>query len=150
MKERILYHACEASISYGSAVYHIAKRYIIKDAGRVKFLRKWWRSHNFTSALADTSLKYCAHKNADRMRNNMYEKLFELAQKSLENLEQKIEGLPAPQVTVLLTDLDHYYVAVNDVDGAICETLKQAKDTKVLRMLTMWKDGCIDLPSMKF
>ena len=84
------------------------------------------------------------------MRNNMYEKLFELAQKSLENLEQKIEGLPAPQVTVLLTDLDHYYVAVNDVDGAICETLKQAKDTKVLRMLTMWKDGCIDLPSMKF
>jgi len=24
MKERILYHACEASISYGIAVYHIA------------------------------------------------------------------------------------------------------------------------------
>ena len=24
MKERILYHACEASISYGNAVYHIA------------------------------------------------------------------------------------------------------------------------------
>ena len=24
MKERILYHACEASISYGFAVYHIA------------------------------------------------------------------------------------------------------------------------------
>ena len=24
MKERILYHACEASISYGKAVYHIA------------------------------------------------------------------------------------------------------------------------------
>ena len=25
MKERILYHTCEASISYGNAVYHIAK-----------------------------------------------------------------------------------------------------------------------------
>ena len=24
MKERILYHTCEASISYGNAVYHIA------------------------------------------------------------------------------------------------------------------------------
>ena len=30
MKERILYHACVASISYGRAVYHIALRYIIE------------------------------------------------------------------------------------------------------------------------
>jgi hypothetical protein len=32
----------------------------------------------------------------------------------------------------------------------ICEELKQNKTTKILRMVTMWKDGGVDLPSVTF
>ena len=50
----------------------------------------------------------------------------------------------------MLTSNDAVYVAVNDVDGAICETLKHENDTKVVCMLTMWKDGGVDLSSHRF
>jgi hypothetical protein len=61
-----------------------------------------------------------------------------------------VDGLLSPQVTVLLTNSDNIYIAVNDLDGVICEELKQNKTTKILRMITMWKDGGVDLPSLAF
>ncbi len=76
--------------------------------------------------------------------------MFAIANAELANLNEKIERLPAPQVIVLLTDSDRFYVAVNDVDGTVCETMKREKDTKVVRILAMWKDGSIDLPSFDF
>ena len=82
----------------------------------------------------------------------MFEQLLQIAKENLTTLNETVdvEGLPAPQVTVLLTANDAVYVAVNDVDGAICETLKHESDTKVVCMLTMWKDGGVDLSSYRF
>lgn len=82
----------------------------------------------------------------------MFDHLIQIAKEKLTMVDETVdvEGLPAPQVTVLLTANDAVYVAVNDVDGSVCETLKQKQDTKILRMLTMWKDGGVDLSSYRF
>ena len=80
----------------------------------------------------------------------MFEEMFQAAADKLAAVTERVDGLPAPQVTVLLTNNDTIYVAVNDVDGAICEELKQDKNTKIVRMLTMWKEGRIDVPSFRF
>lgn len=80
----------------------------------------------------------------------MFEKMISIAKSKLTAINENINGLPSPQVTVLLTDKNNIYVAVNDVDGSICEELKRDKNTKIVKMLTMWKDGCIDLSSIGF
>lgn len=80
----------------------------------------------------------------------MFGKLFDIAKTSLAGVDEKAEGLPAPQVTVLYTDNDYFYIAVNDIDGAICDELKEKNDTKIVRMLTMWKDGGVDQSSLSF
>ena len=80
----------------------------------------------------------------------MFEEMFNIARNKLENINEAVDGMPAPQVTVLLTNRNNIYVAVNDVEGLICENLKNADDTKIIRMLTMWKDGSIDLSSIRF
>ena len=80
----------------------------------------------------------------------MFEEMFNVARNKIANINEIIDGLPVPQVTVLLTDNNNIYIAVNDVDGLICKKMKNAKDTKIVRMLTMWKDGKIDLSSIKF
>ena len=80
----------------------------------------------------------------------MFEEMFNIARNKLENINEVVEGLPAPQVTVLLSDNNTIYVAVNDGDGTICEELKRDKNTKIIRMLTMWKEGGIDLSSINF
>ncbi len=80
----------------------------------------------------------------------MFEEMFDIAKNTLARISEKVDGLPAPQVTVLFTDNDHVYVAVNDIDGLICEELQYKKDTKIVRMLTMWKEGGVDLASLKF
>ena len=82
----------------------------------------------------------------------MVDQLLQIAKENLMTLNETVDvdGLPAPQVTVLLTANNSVYVAVNDADGRICETLKHESDTKVVRMLTMWKDGGVDLSSYRF
>ncbi len=80
----------------------------------------------------------------------MFEQLLQIAEENLTTLNETVNGLPAPQVTVLLTANDAIYVAVNDVDGTICETLVKNQDTKVVCMLTMWKNGGVDLSSYRF
>ena len=80
----------------------------------------------------------------------MFEQLLQIAKENLTTLNETVDGLPAPQVTVLLTANDTVYIAVNDVDGTICETLVKNQDTKVVCMLTMWKDGGVDLSSYRF
>ena len=62
VKERILYHACEASISYGNAVYHIAQAilYVLKwcDPKRKRSNFKIWYNGFTTKTLTkkeDTS-----------------------------------------------------------------------------------------------
>lgn len=80
----------------------------------------------------------------------MFDEMFSVAKNKLTNINEIINGLPAPQVTVLLTNKNNIYVAVNDVEGLICENLRKEDDTKVVRMLTMWKDGQLDLSSIGF
>ena len=80
----------------------------------------------------------------------MFYELLEVATNKLSTINVIVDGLPTPQVTVLLTIKDNVYVAVNDVSGSICEELKRNKDTKVIKMLTMWKDGRLDLSSITF
>ena len=80
----------------------------------------------------------------------MFEEMIRIAKSKLATIDELVEGLPAPQVTVLLSDNNNIYVAVNDADGTICEELKRDKNTKIIQMLTMWKDGGIDLSSINF
>ena len=80
----------------------------------------------------------------------MFEQLLQIAKENLTTLNETVDGLPAPQVTVLLTANDTIYVAINDVDGTVCETLVKNQDTKVVCMLTMWKDCGLDLSSYCF
>ncbi len=80
----------------------------------------------------------------------MFEKLIEVAADKLATVTERLDGLPAPQVIVLLTNNHKIYVTVNDVDGTICETLKRNHDTKILQMLAMWKGESLDLPSYDF
>ena len=53
-------------------------------------------------------------------------------------------------MTVLYSVNKKYYVAVNDVDGSICDELIAQNDTKILKMLTMWKIGGVDLSAYNF
>lgn len=80
----------------------------------------------------------------------MFKKMFEIAKNKLLTINEIADGLPAPQVTILLTDNNNIYVAINDIEGLICKKLKSENDTKILQMLTMWKDGSIDLSSISF
>ena len=80
----------------------------------------------------------------------MIEKMLEVAKNRLATINGVVDGLPAPQVTVLLSNNNNIYVAVNDVDGTICEELNNDKNTKIIKMLTVWKDGAIDLSSIRF
>ena len=77
----------------------------------------------------------------------MFNQMLETAKSKLATVNEIADGLPAPQVTVVLTNNDNIYVTVNDVDGSFCQELKQNNDTNVVKILTMWKDGSIDLPS---
>jgi hypothetical protein len=80
----------------------------------------------------------------------MFQELISIAKNKVDEISETVDGLLSPQVTVLLTNSDNIYIAVNDLDGVICEELKQNKTTKILRMITMWKDGGVDLPSLTF
>lgn len=80
----------------------------------------------------------------------MIEKLFDIANKQLSIIDEKVSGLSESQVTILFTDSNNYYAAINDFDGLICNELENKKDTKIVHMLTMWKSGHVDLPSIKF
>ena len=80
----------------------------------------------------------------------MFEEMINIAKSKLVDINETINGLPSTQVTVILTDNNNIYVTVNDVEGSICEELKCDKNTKIVKMLTMWKDGSIDLSSIGF
>ena len=80
----------------------------------------------------------------------MINKLLKIAQERLASLNEIANGLPAPQVTVLLTSKGNIHVAINDVDGGICEKLVQNQDTTIVEMITVWKDGEVDLSSHRF
>lgn len=76
----------------------------------------------------------------------MYEELITMAKAKLVDGGDNIES----QITVLLSANNVFYVAVDDLDGSICESLKSNNDTKIAKMITMWKGVSIDLSSFAF
>ena len=80
----------------------------------------------------------------------MFNELFNIAKNKLASIDEIPNGLPDAQVTVILTENGNLYTSVNDIEGLICKELQINKDTKIIRMLTMWKSGDIDLASIKF
>jgi len=80
---------------------------------------------------------------------NIHE-MYDAAMKLLETLDDTPFPLPEPQVTVLLGESGREYFAPNDVMGDVCAQLKKAGETAVLNTITVWKNGCIDLPSITF
>jgi hypothetical protein len=79
----------------------------------------------------------------------MFEKLYQIATEQLAKTDVAV-GLPCPQVTVLVTEKENIYVAINDVKGEICKQLQEKNHTKIVKILTVWKNGEIDLPSLAF
>ncbi|MBQ7034562.1 MAG: hypothetical protein IJN34_02375 [Clostridia bacterium] len=74
------------------------------------------------------------------------QELFDIAKRAL--TDEKT--LKASQVTVLWTSNHCIYTAIDDLSGAICEELALKKDTRILKLITIWKNGQIDLPSLRF
>lgn len=80
----------------------------------------------------------------------MFNDLIKLANETLFSLRESVIGIPAPQVSVICTDKNNTYIAENDIDGSICDQLISNDDTRIVKLLTMWKNGQIDLPSLAF
>ena len=73
-----------------------------------------------------------------------------LAKETLFSLKESFVGIPAPQVSVIYTDKNNTYIAKNDIDGSICDQLISNDDTRIVKLLTMWKNGQVDVPSFAF
>ena len=80
----------------------------------------------------------------------MVNDMFDIALRQLAGLNVCPEGLPVPQVTVLRSKQGNTYVTENDLHGATCAQLKEKGDTQIVKCLTVWKGGQIDLPSWQF
>ena len=71
------------------------------------------------------------------------QKLFEIA-------NQNISKTDFSQVTVLLSSKNNIYTVFDDFDGNICDELLENNDTEILKMISIWKTGQVDLQSIKF
>ena len=80
----------------------------------------------------------------------MFDEMLGLAMIRLVDMDDCPAGLPAPHVTVLLSKQGSTYITENDMDGAICPQLRENGDTQIVKSLTVWKGGQIDLPSYQF
>ena len=84
------------------------------------------------------------------VNNNMFNDLIKLAKDTLFSLKESVIGIPAPQVSVICTNKNNTYIAKNDIDGSICDQLISNDDTRIVKLLTMWKNGQVDVPSFAF
>lgn len=82
--------------------------------------------------------------------DNTFIQMVQTAVEALVGTDVCLPCLPAPQVSVVLTDKGNLYTAVNDIDGAVCQTPRQEDDICVTALLTMWQGGGVDLPSAAF
>ena len=83
-------------------------------------------------------------------RDEGFDRLLRLARSLLPKLPPPPPGLPVSQVTVLEGDSLALYTAVNDLDGSVCASLEAAGETGIRRLLTLFADGRMDLPSAAF
>ena len=79
-----------------------------------------------------------------------FEDLIVLARQALAPVEEVPAQLPEPLVYVVLSAGGNVYTAINDRFDDAIRALQADRDTAVLKILTMWKSGAIDLPSYAF
>lgn len=75
-----------------------------------------------------------------------YESLLSAARMHLEHIDEKVADWPAPQVTVLVSSQSRVYAVCNDAYEMVLAEMTRNQDTHILRMLTLWKDGQLELP----
>lgn len=80
----------------------------------------------------------------------MFDKLLKTAVKALENVSETPKGCPMPQAAALLASSGKIYTAVNDLSGDICSGLRENGEEKLEKIVTVWKNGSVDLPSLEF
>lgn len=78
----------------------------------------------------------------------MYDELLLLAKEKIASVDETVAGFPAPHVTVLVTERCTYY-AFNDLNGKICDTLAEKCDTQILRLITVFQSGAVDIAPYK-
>ena len=78
------------------------------------------------------------------------EQLAAIAASALTSVDHAPDWLPAPLAYVLLTKNGAVHTVINDDFGNTIQTLRDGSDTAVQTVLTMWKDGALDLPSYAF
>lgn len=74
------------------------------------------------------------------------EELIVFAKEAIKDIETYPEGIPMPQATAFLTESGKTYVAVNDLDAAMVEDIQKAGECTISKLVTVWKDGRVDLP----
>lgn len=79
-----------------------------------------------------------------------YDQLMEIGKEKLLTVDTAPEYLPGPLVYVLETSSGNVRTIINDDFRDILDTLAQTKDTAVVKVLAMWKDGGADVPSYAF
>ena len=84
------------------------------------------------------------------VNNNMFNDLLSFAKEILSKANQIKEGLQESQAIVFTTAKSYTYVSVGDTPQEICSQLISDNDTRILKLLTMWKNGQVDLPSLAF
>ena len=79
-----------------------------------------------------------------------YDQLMDIAKTVLLSVDAASESLPAPLVYVLETSGNQIHTVINDDFQPILNALVQTNDTLVKKVLAMWKDFRIDVPSYAF
>ena len=81
------------------------------------------------------------------MKDMTFEQLLTTAGEKLKDITTFPAGLPAPQVTVLLSTEGQLYTTLNDTTGEVVKELKT--DTHISKMLTVWKGGEVDVAAWR-
>lgn len=79
-----------------------------------------------------------------------YEQLVCIAKEKLLSVNTVPEHLSAPLVYVLETAGGNIQTVINDGFQDIIDLLAQEKDTVIMKLVSMWKDGTVDVPSYAF
>jgi hypothetical protein len=77
-----------------------------------------------------------------------FEQMLALANEVLRDIHTAPAGLPSSQVTLLVSATGQIYTAPNDTTGAVLNELNG--DTHIIKLLTLWKSGEVDVPAHTF
>jgi len=79
-----------------------------------------------------------------------YEQLADIAKEKLLSVNTAPEHLPVPLVYVLETAGGNIQTIINDDFQDVMDLLAREGDTAIVKLVSMWKDGTVDVPSYAF